>query len=272
MTSEPAFLMTGATGFLGRPLLRRLLQSGARVIVLARGQRGAAPGGGSVEYRIAGSLRELGCEEHRSRVAVIDADLTRLDVGPLALEISARLQQLGATRLLVINLAASLRMDFAGQKRERREATRQLNHRTNVLGLDRLLQTLDRVDASHPSKQPVLQGLVHFSTCYAHGQRRGLIPEDPLNPDVRTENSCETTKREGEFHLTCWQATRARLVPVTIIRPSIVTGPDTADGYLAWLRTLSEPLRVDRMSGWLRRLVGIIARPISMRCACRKRV
>ena len=254
MTNEPAFLITGATGFLGSRLLRRLLRSKAQVIVLARGKRGV-----TAEQRVAGLLRDLQCEEHHSRVAVIDADMSDLKPDALAARISAHLRLFGTSRLLAINLAASLKMDFAGQKRSRREATRQLNQNTNVLGLDRLLDALDRVDESHPSRQPILQGLIHFSSCYAHGQRRGLIPEEPLNPDVRTENSYETSKREGEFHLTCWQATRGRFIPVTTIRPSIVTGPDTAHGYLAWLRILSEPVQLDQMSGWMRRMIGIQA-------------
>lgn len=259
MKPVPAYLITGATGFLGRRLLRRLLQSGGQVIVLARGKRGTESRGGSVEQRVADLLRDLRCQDQQSQVAVIEADLTDLKPEPLAAQISSCLQQFGASSLLAINLAASLKMDFAGQKRARREATRQLNQNTNVQGLDRLLETLDRVDSSHASKQPVLQGLVHFSTCYAHGQRQGLIPEQPLSPDVRTENSYEASKRDGEFHVTCWQATRGRMIPVTIIRPSIVTGPDTTDGYLAWLDVLSEPVRLDQMSGWLRRLIGMQA-------------
>lgn len=275
MNTEPAFLLSGATGFLGQRLLRRLLQNQARVIVLSRGGHG--PGGtrASAEARMEQLLEELGCASYRAQLAVIETDLADIEVESLAFRIAGCLRQFGASQLLAVNVAASLKMDFPGQDPVRREATRQLNQRTNVLGLERLLHALDRAEAINAGGVPVLKGLVHFSTCYAHGRRSGLIPEDALDPAALAENSYEQSKREGEFRVARWQAERAHRVPVTVIRPSIVTGPDTRDGYLAWLDILSEPVRVDRLSGWMRWLIGIAtpgARLVDVVAAARRRL
>lgn len=250
MSGEPAFLLTGATGFLGGRMLRRLLQDGCQVLVLSRDARDRAAGS-----RIDALLEELDCAERRDQVSVIRADLAALDAKTLAAQICAQLRTWGATRLLGINIAASLKMDFVGQEPSRREATCQLNYHTNVLGLERLLEALDRVDAL--CDQPVLEGLVHYSTCYAHGPRGGTIPEQEIDSQIPTENSYERSKREGEYSIARWQADRPRRIPVTIVRPSIVTGPDTRDGYLAWLDLLSERVRLEGLSSWERWLTGV---------------
>lgn len=259
MNAEPAFLLTGATGFLGGRVLGRLLREGAKVIVLIRGGRGPDERRISAQARASDLLAQLNCTRHCEQLAVIESDIADIAVESLADQLAVALTQLGATQLVAINVAASLKMEFAGQNPAKREATRLLNQRTNVEGLNRLLNALDRLDAKSADAQPVLQSMVHFSTCYAHGQRTGLLPEEALIPDFGTENSYEQSKRDGESCLNCWQSVRVNRIPVTVIRPSIVTGPDTRDGYLAWLDIFAEPFQINRLSGWMRRLVGIQA-------------
>lgn len=254
---ETAFLVTGVTGFLGRRMLRKLLRAGSPVIALVRGGRAIGTQRLSAQARAADLLADLGCTEYGAQLQVIDADIASLVVDTLSEQITEAMRQLDAKRLIVVNIAASLKMDFDGQAPARREATRQLNQRTNVEGLENLIRTFDRLDERAVDGRPVVVSIVHFSTCYAHGRRTGVIEESALNEDVRAENSYEQSKREGEFRLSRWQPARTHRIPVTIIRPSIVTGEGTRDGFLAWLNILAETVQLDGLPGWARWILGV---------------
>lgn len=254
---ETAFLVTGVTGFLGRRMLRRLLREGLPVIALIRGGRAIGAQRLSAQARASDLLADLGCTGHAKQLQVIDADIASLAVDALCEQLAEAMRQIGAKRLIVVNIAASLKMDFDGQAPARREATRQLNQRTNVEGLENLIRTFDRLDERAADDRPVVSSIVHFSTCYAHGRRTGLIEESALNEDVRAENSYEQSKREGEFRLSRWQPARHHRIPVTIIRPSIVTGEGTRDGFLAWLNILGETVQLDGLPRWARWILGV---------------
>jgi nucleoside-diphosphate-sugar epimerase len=254
---DTAFLITGVTGFLGRRVLRNLLNEQLPVIALIRGGRVGGTQRPGAQARASDLLETLGCSGHASRLTVIDADIANLAVDRLCEQISLAMQQIGARRLMVVNVAASLKMDFDGQARERREATRKLNQRTNVEGLENLIRTFDRLDERSTDGAPVVSSIVHFSTCYAHGRRTGAIEECALDEDARAENSYEASKRDGEIRLARWQQTRRQRIPVTVIRPSIVTGEGTRDGFLAWLNILGETVALDGLPGWVRWVLGI---------------
>ncbi|MGQ0530531.1 MAG: SDR family oxidoreductase [Panacagrimonas sp.] len=258
MNEHTAVLMTGVTGFLGGRLLRRLLEQDQSVIVLCRGRRGKDERAASAHTRVEVLLKSMGCENRRSQVYVIEADLAGIAVDSLSTALRIGMQALKVERLLLVNVAASLKMDFPGQETERRQAIAALNHSTNVVGLTRVLAALDAVAASPQMSSKLISGVVHFSTCYAHGRRVGVLPEAALSDAFDTENSYERSKREGEAVLQGWQTQRPVRVPVTVIRPSIVTGPDTDDGYAAWLDVLGESVNQNRLSGWLRRLLGAL--------------
>lgn len=249
------FLLTGATGFLGRRLLARMLRNGDQVIVLCRAQSQRA----TAQERMNALVTELECGPYRAGLSVIDADMACLDPAALSTQLNNVLLETGMQRLVAVNVAGSLVMDHPAQKAPKRAAVQAQNHATNVAGLENLLGALDRLDAMQAPNAPVLAGVVHYSTCYAHGRTRGLIPEGPIDPGTACENSYEHTKRLGEYALTQWHQNRSRPVPVTVIRPSIVTGPDTPDGYLAFLDTLAEPSDAASLSGWKRWLVGRLA-------------
>jgi nucleoside-diphosphate-sugar epimerase len=63
--STPAVLVTGATGFIGRQLVSRLLVAGRRVVVLARRREGRPP-----EARLADAFGET-----FNRLEVVEGDL-----------------------------------------------------------------------------------------------------------------------------------------------------------------------------------------------------
>lgn len=96
------------------------------------------------------------------------------------------------------------------QRPASRQATQQLNQRIHVEGLQNLIRRFNRFDDRAIDGRPVIASIVHFSTCYAHGRRTGLIEESALNEDVKAEHSHEQSKREGEFRLSRWQPARVR--------------------------------------------------------------
>ena len=234
-----AILLTGATGCIGRRLLTGLLDEDHRLIVLARKRRdrGAATSL-SAASRVHAVLQTRGYPAPAPGLAIIDIDLTDIQSTALSTQLDTHLRQLGCERLLLVNLAASQKLDHAGQHFDQRQAIAARNHATNVRGLGRLLTALDRFERGRPHR---LLGVVHFSSCHAHGLARGLLPESALSEDGETLNSYERSKREGEALIARWQRGRGRPAPVTVIRPAIVTGPDTAAGFLTWLDALVEP-------------------------------
>ena len=64
--SDPAVLVTGATGFIGRHVVTRLLVAGRRVVILARRRAGLTG-----EQRVGEIFGELS----RQSLDVVDADL-----------------------------------------------------------------------------------------------------------------------------------------------------------------------------------------------------
>lgn len=241
------FLLTGATGFLGRRILHRLLGSGAHICVLVRDR--AARRGKPAEtafQRTENLLAELGHTMDPARVQVIVGDLQDFDRPAIEAQLRGALTHFASSELLLINIAASLTMDHPGQAADKRERIQSQNHRTNVLGFAQLLDLLSDLDQRPLARRRLrLRHVFHFSTAYAHGGRHGLLPETTLG-EAEPHNSYESSKREGEHMLERWaNQPGCRRPGVTILRPSIVTGPDTPDGYAAWLDTLLQPVEVE---------------------------
>jgi long-chain acyl-CoA synthetase len=189
-------LVTGATGFIGRALVARLLAAGRPVTVLARGRDGA-----DAHARVAAALGPLA-----ARVDVVGGDLANGGPDP------ADRRRLRATIDTVIHCAgdtsfapAALAPFVAG----------------HVHGPVALLRTLAGAR---------LRRWVQVSTAFVCGDRSGLVREADGDRDQRFHNVYERVKLEAEDAIRT--AGRQVSVDVSVLRPSIVVGaaPATAGG------------------------------------------
>jgi nucleoside-diphosphate-sugar epimerase len=202
--SSSTYLLTGASGFLGREIVRRIGQAEpeARLYVLLR-----APAG-EVEARAAA----LGLRRLAPRLIAVAGDLTILRLG-----LSPRDQQrLGEEVTHVIHAGASVRFDLPlAQAR-----------RINVFGTAQVLDAASRMKR--------LDRFLHVSTAYLAGRLRGTLLEAPVHPSA-FRNSYEQSKHAAEETL------RARMttLPITIARPSIIgpaLGCEASAPFLSLLR------------------------------------
>jgi nucleoside-diphosphate-sugar epimerase len=199
MVSGSIFL-TGATGFLGRYLLRELLAAGHRVTVLARDARGQ-PARERVDEMVAFSSESLGRRLPRPTVvagdlALAGLGLEQVDRGWLARNCRA-----------VVHSAAcvALRPTLDGEP-----------WKTNVEGTRRLLEICRRTG---------LTELQHVSTAFVCGKRAGPVPEDELEAGQEFRNEYEHSKHEAEKLVRAADGMR-----VTVHRPSVIVG-DSVTGH-----------------------------------------
>lgn len=200
MSSMPAILLTGATGLLGRHLLRDLLASGYRVGVLVKdGLQGTASD--RLEELHAFGSETLG--QKLPKPVLLHGDLTMPHLG---LGVAER-HWLAREAKAVIHSAAkvSYRPTADGEPYE-----------TNVRGTRRLLELCQSV------------GVVefhHLSTAFVCGDRRGTVYEDELDCGNGSSNAYEQSKFAGEKLIRGWSGIRT-----TVYRPSVIVG-DSRTGY-----------------------------------------
>lgn len=172
LTNEHIFL-TGGTGFVGQAILERLLSShpGTRISVLVRGK-----GSQTAEARLANLLRKpvfkswmdrVGEEEARrqwgERVNVIDGSLSRVGELPSDLDV-------------VIHSASTVSFDPPIDEA----------FDTNVGGAHGVYGTI-LASGSDPH-------VVHISTAYVGGIRKGIVPEASLTHEVDWRAEYEAAK------------------------------------------------------------------------------
>lgn len=196
--SERCFFLTGASGFLGRQVLRTIVRDhpGARVYATLR-----APAG-ELESRAAAQ----GWRAHGPDVIPVQADLSRTKLG-----LSPRdLGRVCAETTHVVHAGATVRFD------EPLHRARQVN----ASGTRQIVELAARMAS--------LERLVHVSTTFVCGDRAGTLVEGPATAG-RFRNTYERTKYEAEDVA---QRAMANL-PVTIVRPSIVGPPVASDASSA---------------------------------------
>jgi thioester reductase-like protein len=210
-------LLTGATGFLGMELLARLLERGDdEVIVLVRASDEAA----AVE-RLNGVLARLydTAPHTAERVRALPADVSLPQLG---LSATHRREVLARTSSIV-HCAASIAFDLP------LEEARNIN----AGGAARMLELAHELDATGR-----LRRVVHVSTAYVCGRRRGVFGERDEAATASFRNTYEHSKADGERVL----AAAGEGLPLAVARPSIVVG-DSRCGWTPSFNVVYWPLQ-----------------------------
>jgi len=235
----PAALITGATGFLGREILRDLLarEPDAHLVTLIRARD---------DIELAKRHRDLMeplPRAHQPRVISLRGDIAQPEFGLSP----TRYAMLAAHVDRVIHVAATTRFDHALDEARR----------WNVGGTAHVLALCRAIRARGGSGR-----LDHVSTAYVAGRRTGLVFEDELDVGQGFRNSYEQSKFEAER--LCRDA--AGELPIAIYRPSIIVG-DATTGATTSQKGLYAPLRllVPFYLRW-RLLTGLVPLPLRREC------
>jgi nucleoside-diphosphate-sugar epimerase len=199
---DPArgILLTGATGLLGRYLLRDLLASGQRVAVLVRDGHETAAAERVAEIVAFGS-ETLGWELPPPVVLVGSLTLPGLGIG------TAGRRWLADHCRVVVHAAANVSFQMTGDGEP---------WETNVNGTRRLLELCRALG---------LAEVHHVSTAFLCGDRPGVVREDELDCGRGTTNAYEKSKFAAEQLVRQFPGIHA-----TVYRPAVVVG-DSRTGY-----------------------------------------
>jgi thioester reductase-like protein len=194
-------LLTGATGLLGRYLLRDLLRRGCKVAVVVRPSKRL-----SARERVEQILQmhEAESETVLPRPVIFAGDICADHLG-LAL---TEQQWIAENCSRVLHSAATLtfHQDASGEPR-----------RTNVGGTKNLLQLCNEAS---------IKEMHYVSTAYVCGLREGTISEDELDCGQDFRNDYEKSKLESE---TMVRANK-HFDSLTVYRPAVIAG-DSVTGY-----------------------------------------
>lgn len=200
----PTTFLTGATGFIGAEILRRLLREpGRRVYALVRAPDAAyaVQRGRQVLFRLFLDDRAA-TDDAKRRIRWVLGDIARPGLG-LAPDDRA---EVAAECDEIIHAAASTDWDLSLEEAEA----------VNVTGVQGIVDL-----AAEVARGRRLSRLVHVSTAYVSGRRDGPVSPDELpGPKGPFNNTYEATKAKAERIL------RERMgeLPTTVVRPSIVVG------------------------------------------------
>lgn len=217
-------LLTGATGLLGRYLLRDLTLAGVPVAALVRGSRRARP-----PQRVESILRMWERESGGSlaRPVVLEGDICE----PLMGLSEDDLDWVRGNCDSLLHNAASLTFQSAnGRDTE--------PWRSNVGGMQNALDVC---------AQSGIRDFHHVSTAYVCGLRRGVVREDELDVGQELGNDYEQSKIEAEKLV----RSAAFLAPPTIYRPAIIVGDSqtgfttTFHGFYALLKLVHTLIKCD---------------------------
>jgi thioester reductase-like protein len=206
-------LLTGATGLLGRYLLRDLLARGVPVAALVRPRPGA-PAAGRLDRML--TDWETGAGHRLPRPVGLEGDVTAPGLGLSAADADWAARHCGR----VLHSAASL--EFRGADRTRDPWL------TNLTGTEHVLDFCRRAG---------VRELHHVSTAYVCGRRDGPVGEnDPAGGAFR--NAYEASKAGAE------RAVGAAPVfdRATVYRPAVIVG-DSRTGYTSTYHGLYPYLR-----------------------------
>lgn len=220
MGAEPAVLLTGATGFLGREVLARLLTAGRPVLATTRARPGETPEDGHA--RLCDIVRRTDPEAPLDGLRVAFADVTAAGLG---LDAAAEGWLAEHPSVALIHGAAEVRFDLplAEMRRQNVEGTR------HVLDL-----------ATRLADQGRLARVDHVSTAYVAGDRTDRALESEGDVGQGPRNAYEQTKLEAEGLV---GERRQAGLPIAIHRPSIIVG-DARTGRASSFKVLYWPMKV----------------------------
>jgi len=208
-------LLTGATGLLGRYLIKDLLSSEVPLAVVVRPNRK-----NSASERVAAIMATWENELGRTlpRPTVFSGDLTAPCLGLSQKD----LQWVERHCDLLLHNAASLSFQSAGKDSE--------PWRTNVEGTSHVLDLCEKTG---------IHDFHHVSTAYVCGLRTGVIREDELDEGQEFGNDYERSKVEAENLV----RNASFLAPPTFYRPSIIIG-DSKTGFTSTFHGFYVTLRL----------------------------
>ena len=194
MTSH--IFLTGVTGFIGRSLLQKWLDSSdARLHLLARSKHEVSPQE-RIEHVLAELYPRADVAPFTRRIEVVEGDVS---LDRLGLK-DSDYKQLSEKISHIIHCAAAARFDLE------LEAAR----KTNVKGTEHLLALARECQG--------LKKIDYIGTAYVAGRRRAIIGEDELDEGQQHNNTYERSKMEAEKLVReSWSE-----LPATIFRPSII--------------------------------------------------
>ncbi len=235
-------VLTGATGFLGRELLWKLMRElppSSDIVCIVRAGREThgdkadhpAP---DPQAAAAGRLSALladGCpippeDPRRQRVHAVCGDISLPRIGLTA----DQFHQLAARCTYIFHGAATVRFDLPLDEAER----------INVAGTRALLEL---AQAAHRAGR--LQRFCYIGTAYVAGRRSGRVGEDELLCGQEFNNTYEQTKCAAEALIReQMQPTDGQApLPTTLFRPSIIVG-DSKSGYTSSFKVMYWPLKI----------------------------
>ena len=200
MSDSGTLLLTGATGCLGRYLLRDLLTSGRRVAVLAR-DAGSVPAAERVQELTATWGDQLGAP--LPAPVVLTGDVRAPGLGLRA----ADRAWLARHCRTVLHAAADVAL---------RRVPGSDPWATNVVGTEHVLALCAALG---------IQEIHHVSTAFVCGDRPGPVREDEVVCGQAFHNDYERGKYEAERRVRA-----ARGIRATVYRPSVIVG-DSRTGF-----------------------------------------
>jgi long-chain acyl-CoA synthetase len=230
-----AVLLTGATGFLGRELLKQLIEGlpvEQTIYCLIRGHiHSQAPGAPSsqqelAEERLRKLLGELGYHDLKgpvlARVRAVAGDIGHKSLGATPETLAELTTQVGH----IYHGAATVRFDHPIDEARR----------INVEGTRHVLELAARIEAAGGKPR-----LSYIGTSFVAGTRRGRVYETELSVEQSFHNTYEQTKAEGEALVRKQMADSG--LQATLFRPSIIVG-DSRTGATSSFKVMYWPLKV----------------------------
>lgn len=206
--------LTGATGLLGRYLIKDLTVAGIPVAVLVRPSRRA-----TAWHRIENVMCYWDAQLGRAlpRPVVLEGDITESDLG-----LDARSMRWVAENCdTMLHNAASLTFQSTSRQSE--------PWRSNVEGVRNVLELC---------RNAGIRQFHHVSTAYVCGLRQGRILESELDVGQKMSNDYEESKIQAETMV----RSADFLTSLTVHRPAIIIG-DSTNGYTTTYHGFYAPLQ-----------------------------